>query len=124
MSAASIARFLEHSRSSYVADLVVSGVDTSEAERLAADQQAEAFPNGQPAAGHLVMEVIGRRSVTIVDGAASETDAWEVRAHRPLMISGVVLHSLPAGYRFDLRRRERVATPSLHALPGAEAASS
>ena len=27
------------------------------------------------------------------------------------MISGVVLHSLPAGYRFDLRRRERVATP-------------
>jgi hypothetical protein len=40
------------------------------------------------------------------------------------MISGVVLHSLPSGYRFDLRRRERVATPSLHALPGAEAASS
>ena len=32
--------------------------------------------------------------------------------------------SLPAGYRFDLRRRERVATPGLHALPGAEAASS
>ncbi len=58
MSAASIVRFLEHSRASYVADLVVSGVDTSEAERLAADQQAEAFPNGQPAAGHLVMEVI------------------------------------------------------------------
>ena len=26
----------------------------------------------------MVMEVIGRRSVTIVDGAASETDAWEV----------------------------------------------
>ena len=39
------------------------------------------------------------------------------------MISGVVLHSLPAGYRFDLRRRERVATPTLHALPGGEAAS-
>ncbi|MFN8623056.1 MAG: cyanophycinase [Chloroflexota bacterium] len=64
----------------------------------------------------LVMEVIGRRSVTIVDGAASETDAWEVRAHRPLMISNVVLHSLPAGYRFDLRHRTRVATHGLHAL--------
>ena len=51
------------------------------------------------------MEVIGRGSITIVDGAASETDAWEVRGHRPLMISNVVLHSLPAGYRFDLRRR-------------------
>ena len=44
-----------------------------------------------------VLEVIGRRSVTIIDGAGSDTDAWEVRAHRPLMISNVVLHSLPAG---------------------------
>jgi len=71
-----------------------------------------------------VMEVIGRGSVTVVDGSASETDAWEIRGHRPLMISGVVLHSLPAGYRFDLRLRHRIATPALHALPGREAASS
>jgi cyanophycinase len=70
-----------------------------------------------------VLEVIGRGSITVVDGAASETDAWEVRGHRPVMISGVVLHSLPSGYRFDLRRRHRVATPTLHALPGGEAAS-
>jgi cyanophycinase len=55
-----------------------------------------------------VMEVIGRGSITVVDGAGSDTDAWEIRGHRPLMISGVVLHSLPAGYRFDLRRRTRV----------------
>ena len=72
-----------------------------------------------------VMEVIGRGSITVVDGARSETDAWEVKGHRPLMISGVVLHSLPAGYRFDLRRRERIVAPALHALPGGgEAASS
>ncbi len=71
-----------------------------------------------------VMEVIGRGSITVVDGAGSETDAWEIHGHRPLMISGVVLHSLPAGYRFDLRRRQRIATPALHALPGREAASS
>ena len=73
-----------------------------------------------------IMEVIGRGSITVVDGAASETDAWEIRGHKPLMISGVVLHSLPAGYRFDLRRRHRLATPTLHALPGGieEAASS
>jgi cyanophycinase len=70
-----------------------------------------------------VMEVIGRGSITVVDGAASETDAWEIRGHRPLMISGVVLHSLPAGYRFDLRRRMRVVAPMLHAIQG-EAASS
>ena len=55
-----------------------------------------------------VFEVIGRGSVTIVDGTAAETDAWEVSGHRPLMISNVVMHSLPAGYRFDLRRRARI----------------
>ena len=71
-----------------------------------------------------VMEVIGRGSITVVDGARSETDAWEIHGHRPLMISGVVLHSLPAGYRFDLRRRERIVAPALHALPGDKAASS
>jgi cyanophycinase len=71
-----------------------------------------------------IMEVIGRGSITIVDGAAAETDAWDVHGHRPLMISGVVLHALPAGYRFDLRRRHRVAGPNLKALQGGEAASS
>lgn len=72
-----------------------------------------------------ILEVIGRGSITIVDGSAAETDAWEVRGHRPIMLSGVVLHSLPAGYRFDLRRRHRIMAPTLVALPGgAEAAAS
>ncbi len=70
-----------------------------------------------------VLEVIGRRSVTIIDGAESETDAWEVKAHRPLMISNVVLHSLPAGYRFDLEGRQRLTAPVLRALDSEEAAS-
>jgi cyanophycinase len=70
-----------------------------------------------------VFEVIGRGSVTIVDGTAAETDAWEVTGHRPLMISNVVMHSLPAGYRFDLRRRVRIATPALRSLAAGEAAS-
>ncbi|HEX5465823.1 MAG TPA: cyanophycinase [Candidatus Limnocylindrales bacterium] len=63
-----------------------------------------------------VLEVVGRRSVTIVDGADSETDAWEVAAHRPIMISDVRLHSLPAGYRFDLYRRVRMPGPILRAV--------
>lgn len=72
-----------------------------------------------------VMEVVGRGSITVVDGAGSDTDAWEIKGHKPLMISGVVLHSLPNGYRFDLGRRKLVSTPSLHALPGGgEAAAS
>ena len=68
-----------------------------------------------------VMEVIGRGSITVVDGARSETDAWEVKGHRPLMISGVVLHSLPAGYRFDLQRRERDRRADAPRAPGGEA---
>ncbi len=70
-----------------------------------------------------VLEVIGRGSVTIVDGTAAETDAWEVSGYRPLMISNVVMHSLPAGYRFDLRRRARIATPALRSLGAGEIAS-
>jgi cyanophycinase len=70
-----------------------------------------------------VMDVIGRGSVTIVDGASAETDAWNVHGHRPVMISGVMLHALPSGYRFDLRRRQRIATPDLIALPGGNVAS-
>ncbi len=70
-----------------------------------------------------VMEVIGRGSVTIIDGASAETDAWEVHGHRPVMISGVILHALPSGYKFDLRRRQRIATPELKALPGGNIAS-
>jgi cyanophycinase len=70
-----------------------------------------------------VMEVVGRGSITIVDGAAAETDAWDVHGHRPLMISGVVLHALPSGYRFDLRRRHRIAAPALKTIAGGAAAS-
>ena len=41
-----------------------------------------------------------------------------------IMISNVVLHSLPVGYRFDLRRRVRVAAPMLRALDSDAIASS
>ena len=79
---------------------------------------------GMPIGPDRVLEVIGRRSITIIDGAESETDAWEVKAHRPLMISNVILHSLPGGYRFDLDRRERLAAPILRALDVDSLASS
>ncbi len=51
------------------------------------------------------LEVVGRGAVTIVDGSAVRTDAHRGKGHRPLMMSGVVLHSLPSGYWFDLRAR-------------------
>jgi cyanophycinase len=56
-----------------------------------------------------VMEVLGKGSVTLLDPARIQTDAYEVKRHRPMMISGVVLHSLPSGYRFDLRKRRLLA---------------
>jgi cyanophycinase len=56
-----------------------------------------------------VMEVLGKGSVTLLDPSKIRTDAYEVKRHRPIMVSGVLLHSLPAGYRFDLRRRRLLA---------------
>jgi cyanophycinase len=51
------------------------------------------------------MHVIGRGAVTVVDGSNMQTDAYRLRGRRPVMISGVVLHSIPSGFVFDLRTR-------------------
>jgi cyanophycinase len=51
------------------------------------------------------MEVVGRGSITIVDGSQIRTDAYRIKGRRPMMVSGAILHSIPAGYWFDLRRR-------------------
>ena len=56
-----------------------------------------------------MLEVLGKGSVTTLDPTRLQTDAYEVKRHRPIMVSGVILHSLPAGYRFDLRRRRLLA---------------
>jgi cyanophycinase len=52
-----------------------------------------------------ILEVIGRGSVTIVDGTDVITDAFQTTGHKPMMVSNARLHSLPSGYRFDLRAR-------------------
>ena len=56
-----------------------------------------------------VLEVIGRGSVTIVDGSDVITDAFQTTGHKPMMVSNARLHSLPSGYRFDLRGRRVLA---------------
>jgi cyanophycinase len=61
--------------------------------------------------------VLGKGTVTVVDGARAQSDAFEVRARRPVLVSGVVLHALPPGYRFDLRARALLSR--LQAVPGA-----
>ncbi len=54
--------------------------------------------------GHL-LEVVGRGSVTLFDGNAMTSNVDTARGSAPLLASGVVLHSLPAGARFDLAAR-------------------
>ena len=54
------------------------------------------------------LEVIGRGSVTLVDGSNLATDAFHMKGHRPMMVSGAVIHALPSGYRFDLRARRLI----------------
>jgi cyanophycinase len=59
-----------------------------------------------------VLEVLGRGAVTIVDGNELTTDAHLPKGYKPLMVSGARLHSLPSGYRFDLRSRRLIEAPA------------
>src|SRR3712207_1798756 len=54
------------------------------------------------------VEVLGKGAVTVFDGSRMHTKAYAAKSTRPLEISNVVLHSLPAGARFDLRTRTLV----------------
>jgi cyanophycinase len=51
------------------------------------------------------MEVIGDGSAYVVDASAAVTDAGEPAPGQPLLVSGAVVHSLPAGTKFDLTQR-------------------
>ena len=58
--------------------------------------------------GDGVMEVIGRNSITIVDGASMYSNGFEVKGHGGITISGAKLHVLTAGRRFDLNERKLI----------------
>jgi cyanophycinase len=55
-----------------------------------------------------VLEVIGRHTVTIVDGNGIYSDVYRVKGHGGITISGAVLHMLTHGNCFDLERRELI----------------
>ena len=55
--------------------------------------------------GHEVLRVVGRGAVTIFDPARIVTTAYEAKRSTPLLASGVTLHVLPHGARFDLTTR-------------------
>jgi cyanophycinase len=62
------------------------------------------------------LEVVGRGAVTIVDGQHLVTDAYAAKRTAPLLVSGAVLHVLPAGSQFDLATRTLLA----HSTPVAD----
>jgi cyanophycinase len=67
---------------------------------LGIDEDTAAVVRG----GHL-LEVSGSGCVFIADGTASVSDAHMAELGAPLLVSGVVVHTLPAGSRFDLATR-------------------
>jgi cyanophycinase len=67
------------------------------------------------------LHVLGRGAVTLLDGSHVKTDAYRGKGYRPVMVSGAVLHSLPSGYRFDLRGRALLTGPD--ALEDGEAST-
>jgi cyanophycinase len=67
------------------------------------------------------LQVIGRGAVALVDGSHVRTDAYRGKGYRPVMVSGAILHSLPSGYRFDLRGRALLTGPD--ALEDGEAST-
>jgi cyanophycinase len=58
-----------------------------------------------------IIDVVGSGAVLIVDGSHLETNAFRAKRYDPMMVSGAILHSLPEGSRFDLRRRTLVSAP-------------
>jgi cyanophycinase len=67
------------------------------------------------------LEVLGRGAVLLVDGSAVVTDAFEAKGHRPMLVSGAIVHSLPGGSWFDLRSRALISGPEGRAEPPREA---
>jgi len=63
--------------------------------------------------GSDILRVVGRGSVTLMDGTHMVTNSHEAREHRPILASGVVLHVLPAGSVFDLTARRLLPSTQL-----------
>lgn len=61
---------------------------------------------------HDVLRVIGRGAVTILDPANIVTNAYEAKRSSAILASGVVLHTLPEGWSFDLTTRRLVPRPA------------
>lgn len=60
------------------------------------------------------LTVVGSGATYVVDGRRAVSDAHEARRDAPLMVSGAIVHSLPYGATFDLRRAELIDFVEMH----------
>jgi cyanophycinase len=60
------------------------------------------------------LTVVGSGSVFVVDARTAVSDVPQARRHAPLLISGAVVHSLPAGAKFDLHTAQLIGFVEKH----------
>ena len=60
------------------------------------------------------LEVVGAGCVFVADGSRAISDAHLAELGAPLLVSGVVVHTLPAGARFDLADRRLLSFVETH----------
>jgi cyanophycinase len=61
-----------------------------------------------------ILEVLGRHSVTVVDGGDAYSNVHQVKGHGDITVSGAIIHMLTNGNRFDMRRRQLILSPNGH----------
>jgi cyanophycinase len=64
--------------------------------------------------GERVLDVVGSGCVFVVDGSQARSDAHLAEHGAPLLVSGAVVHTLPAGARFDLHERRLLSFEETH----------
>jgi cyanophycinase len=60
------------------------------------------------------LTVVGSGAVFVVDARGAVSDVPQARRHAPLLISGAVVHSLPAGATFDLHTAQLIGFVEKH----------
>ena len=64
--------------------------------------------------GGRLLDVVGRGCVFVVDGAHAVSDAHLAEHGAPMLVSGVTVHTLPEGARFDLSERRLLSFAETH----------
>jgi len=79
---------------------------------IGVDEDTAALFNGG------MLEILGRHSVTIIDGTHIVSDIHRVKAYGSITVSGAIIHVLAAGNRFDLVERKLLPNETARRLDG------